>query len=310
MSDLILIDSSNFIFWRYTATKAWWSHSKQGEPEDCHIDNELFVEKYTKHFNDTLTKIKKKFKKFKHSQIIWCCDTPRQDLWRTELDQDYKGTRDNSKCPEIGAFFQFTYSTLINKYQLISCDMAEADDCVGVICHHLHNTNPDLKITIISNDTDFLQLVNSNIQLIKPSKLVEVPLKCESGEEYLQMKVILGDKSDNIPKLFKGCGPKKAKELITDSRAFELEIRNIPERWQQYQYNLSLISFQHIPQKLKDNIIRKFNNLEASRRLKNVCDSDEEPEPQPKVKPIKKIELKTPQKKPTKPKITLKLCNK
>jgi|GEM_PF-1976407 len=262
-SPLILIDGSNFTFWRYNATKAWWSHAKQGEPEDCSVENSLFRNKYTKHFWDTITKIEKKFKT---DNLIWCQDTPRRKLWRMDIDTDYKGTRDDQKCPEIGPIFEYTYGTLLEekKCLAISAENAEADDCVGVICNYVRENQPDREIVIISNDTDFLQLVDNKVQLVKPAKLKPVPLKSESGEKYLKTKILTGDTSDNIPKVFKGCGPKKAEELINDPRAFELQVKSQPDRWARYQHNLNLISFQQIPEEIQKDILTKYEKLITS----------------------------------------------
>jgi len=299
MRPLILIDGSNFTFWRYNATKAWWSHSKQGPVEECRIDHPLFCEKYTKHFQDTVAKI---HKKFKTTDLIWCQDTPRKKLWRMDIDLEYKGTRDDQRCPEIGPVFEYTYGTLLSKNNslTISSESAEADDCVGTICHYIRDTQPTRKVIIISNDTDFLQLVDEHIKLFKPSKLTEVPLKCESGQKYLQLKVILGDKSDNIPKIFAGCGPKKAEELVTDPDAFDRHIRNHPERWQRYQHNLNLICFHQIPTEIKEDIIRKYKTLYDQKASSTKIQLKKTPIRQPKIrlkktprKPTLSLSLKT-----------------
>ena len=47
-------------------------------------------------------------------------------------------------------------------------------------------------------------------------------VKCEvagdkvTPEEFLLVKILLGDVSDNIAKVFKGVGPKKAMKLVHD----------------------------------------------------------------------------------------------
>ena len=32
-------------------------------------------------------------KNYKNSEVIFCMDSPKEDLWRTELKPDYKGDR-------------------------------------------------------------------------------------------------------------------------------------------------------------------------------------------------------------------------
>lgn len=44
-------------------------------------------------------------------------------------------------------------------------------------------------------------------------ELGDVPV---TAKEFLLGKILMGDKSDNIPQVFKKCGPKKALKLVRD----------------------------------------------------------------------------------------------
>jgi len=85
---------------------------------------------------------------------------------------------------------------------LISIDKVEADDTIAYIAHKFSANNK--KVTIVSSDKDFLQLVDDNIEIYSPIKKKTYQKK-EIIEEigvlpknYLIMKALLGDKSDNL----------------------------------------------------------------------------------------------------------------
>lgn len=91
---------------------------------------------------------------------------------------------------------------------LLSIDKVEADDVIGYLAKKL----PE-KVTILSTDKDYLQLVSDRITVFSPiSKKFYTPkaVKEEYGLppcNFLTQKILLGDKSDNVPGV-KGLGLK------------------------------------------------------------------------------------------------------
>lgn len=86
---------------------------------------------------------------------------------------------------------------------VITIDKVEADDVIAYLATHIEEKSG--KAIILSNDKDFLQLVNENItvwnplkkQLYTPTRVVE-----DYGfhpNNFLLYRVVTGDKSDNIP---------------------------------------------------------------------------------------------------------------
>lgn len=97
---------------------------------------------------------------------------------------------------------------------LIAIDKIEADDVIGYLATRL----PE-KVTILSTDQDYLQLVSDKISVYSPVKKViynpERVVK-EYGitpQNFLVGKVILGDKGDNVPGV-KGIGAKTLIKLF------------------------------------------------------------------------------------------------
>ena len=97
---------------------------------------------------------------------------------------------------------------------LIAIDKIEADDVIG----YLATRFPE-KVTILSTDQDYLQLVSNKISVYSPvKKVIYTPEQVvkEYGitpQNFLVGKIILGDKGDNVPGV-KGIGAKTLIKLF------------------------------------------------------------------------------------------------
>ena len=86
----------------------------------------------------------------------------------------------------------------------MAIDQIEADDAMAYIANEIF-TEPDNRVTIVSTDRDFLQLVNERITVWSPvKKIMYTPavMREEFGldsKNYLLYRALTGDKSDNIP---------------------------------------------------------------------------------------------------------------
>jgi len=110
---------------------------------------------------------------------------------------------------------------------IISIDSLEADDIIGYLSSRFASYEETQRVTIMSADKDFLQLVSDKTHVYSPTKkkiytpkdvLEEYGI---SSTNFINYKVLLGDQSDNIPGI-DGIGPKKLiklfPELINDYR--------------------------------------------------------------------------------------------
>jgi len=104
----------------------------------------------------------------------------------------------------------------------------EADDCIGTISDKFEERNPNqeykgFRVYIVSGDKDIFQLVDGNIFVywlkrglseagIINRKVIEVEWNLEP-EDFIDLKALAGDPSDNIPGV-PGIGPKTATELL------------------------------------------------------------------------------------------------
>jgi 5'-3' exonuclease len=95
--------------------------------------------------------------------------------------------------------------------QQISMEKLEADDIIAYLAKEASRTNK--KVTIVSSDKDFLQLINKNIEVYAPVKKKTFTIDNIKEEiqvlpeNYNIVKALLGDNSDGL-KGIKGLGIK------------------------------------------------------------------------------------------------------
>ena len=119
---------------------------------------------------------------------------------------------------------------------LISLDKVEADDIIAHLSRYLVNKY-DSKVTIVSADKDFLQLVDNNITVYSPivKEFYTPRLVMEKfglpAKNFILYKTLMGDNSDKVPGL-KGLGPKKLFKFFPELQEKEMslnDLRNICE---------------------------------------------------------------------------------
>jgi DNA polymerase-1 len=112
----------------------------------------------------------------------------------------------------------------------LAIDNIEADDAIAYIANQMF-TEDDQRVTIVSTDRDFLQLVNNRITVWSPvKKILYTPdtMKEEFGmpsSNYLLYRALTGDKSDNIPGI-NGVGLKTLRSrfpLITENKHVSID---------------------------------------------------------------------------------------
>ena len=277
----ILVDTSYWIFYRYYAILQWWTHAKTEQPlPENHIENEEFLEKFTKTFLESLTLFKKKLKLHKERikgqsntipcpTIIAVRDCPRKDIWRNKLYEHYKGTRTQDNGFNGGPFFKFIYQNNNQKLfeagvnHILQFPNLEADDIIAIVKQDLRTKYPDSKIYIIANDHDYLQLLDDQTEIInfQYKFLKEAKKVFEEPEKNLFYKIVLGDKSDNINPVFKKCGPKTCEKYYVDKEAFNEALLKEAGAREKYELNRKLVSFTEIPHDLITNFKTENNEM-------------------------------------------------
>jgi 5'-3' exonuclease len=255
----IFVDGSYYCFYRYYSLLNWWKNAHPDELIEDPINNTVFVEKFKKTFVESLQQIPKKLKihKLKNKPtIIVGKDCKRENIWRNDLYDKYKATRDNGTESGFmgGPFFKMVYEESLfqnaGANQILYHPRLEADDCIAISVKQITNKYPDCIVYIITSDNDYLQLIKENVHIYNLAfkNLKDSKVFTGNPEKDLKLKIIMGDKSDNIPSVFPKCGIKTAMKCIEDTEYFKKKMEDNPDYYKQYQLNETIVSFDKIPE--------------------------------------------------------------
>lgn len=263
---MLLIDLSYFIFYRYYATYSWYRKSGQ-EAQPPPMQSAVFLSKYDQMFEASVTELRSRFN-IPWSRIIFAKDCCREDIWRREHYAAYKHGRDERLDSFDKEIFKHTITSVIPGMQskhggchVISIAHMEADDLVACVKRHIREETPEQEIVIITNDNDYVQLIDDFTLVVN---LQGCDLKnrvlCDPAE-YLEQKIIMGDKSDNIPSIARKIGEKTSAKLAIDREALESLFVRVPSAKAQYELNKLLISFESIPDDLREQAVKAYKDL-------------------------------------------------
>ena len=269
-NNFVIIDSSYLVFYRFYATILWYKRANKDVDTsgdyNWHTDD-IYLEKYKKMFFSSIQRLIKYFNT-PTSNIIFALDCPRSNIWRMKHLTVYKANRDDTrKSPSISHIFKYTYSTvlpeLIEKYNVKSLriDRAEADDVAAVISKALYEKYTDREILIVTNDCDYLQLLKPRIHIwnLQMKNLAE--RSCGDPKIDLKLKIILGDKSDNIEKCFPKCGQRTALKYIENEKLLEDAFKKYPDSKKIYERNNLIIDFNNIPTDIVNEILNDYEKI-------------------------------------------------
>lgn len=262
MVNYILIDGSYFMFYRYYAIANWYKLSKR-EPEldvENPINNTTFMDKFVSTFQTKMMEIPKRLK-LENNVIIVGKDCHRKDIWRTKIYKDYKATRVYDDTFLGGPVFKSVWENDLfikgGADKVFSHPNLEADDCLALTTKHILELYPDANIYIITSDMDYLQLASKNVHLynLKFKKLTESKSSFNDPKKDLFCKILTGDKSDNIPGVFKKCGIKTASKYWDNKEEWNKKLQDENIR-ATFERNRQIIDFNYIPKDL----IKEFKN--------------------------------------------------
>jgi len=194
----------------------------------------------------TLASVNQMVRKFNIDHVVFCLEGRS---WRKDFYKPYKANRvvDTASVTEAeleeNQMFWETYdqfTTFLREKtnaSVLRCPTAEADDLIARFIH-LH---PNDKHFIISSDSDYVQLINENVQQYNgvTGQLIKLdgyyddrdrPVKdkktgqhklLEDPEYLLFKKCIRGDATDNVFSAYPGVREKGSKNAVGIKEAFE-----------------------------------------------------------------------------------------
>ncbi len=218
---------------------------------------------------------------FDPTRVIVVWDGKGGSANRKNIDPNYKANRATSRITHWGLYDTKAEETeaLIGQLfrtkdyleclplQQIMMEKLEADDIIAYLAQQADKNNK--KITIISSDKDFLQMVNKNIEVYAPVKKktftadnIEDELKV-IPQNYNIVKALLGDNSDGL-KGVKGLGIKtivsQFPKLVTESNM------TLDYVFQVCEDNLE-------GKKIFSKIIHEWDKVETNYKLMNLHES-------------------------------------
>jgi len=251
----IFVDGSYYCFYRFYALMNWWRNAYKDEPLVDPILNTKFVDKFKKTFVENLQQISKKLKldKTVNPILVVGKDCKRENIWRMDLFPQYKANRVYDKGFMGGPFFKMAYEEELFQQggakAILTHPKLEADDCIAISVRYLLTKYPECQIYIITSDKDYLQLNAPNVNLynLAYKNIADNASSTGNPKNDLEIKIIMGDTSDNIPSVFPKCGPKTAIKCIEDPEFFKKKMSNNEEYYKQYELNKKLVNFDNIP---------------------------------------------------------------
>lgn len=270
----LLIDTSYLIFYRYYALIQWWKIAKSDQELGNPNENEEFIEKFDKTFLDCINSIKKKLKIHKENVcVIAARDCPRTEIWRNKLFDNYKEHRVQDDSFMGGPFFKRVYNEDLLKKAgvnfILKYNELEGDDIIAISKKFIENNkNKKDIIYIITNDQDYLQLINETTLIfnLKFKELNSTKKSFKDPKKDLLCKIIIGDKSDNIPPVFQKCGIKTVEKYLNDNELLQndLDKYNVREK---FNFNKKIIDFDEIPHELSSSFLE--SNIEILNKIIN-----------------------------------------
>lgn len=198
--------------------------------------------------------------------IVFATDCQRARVWRNDVLRDattnkplYKAQRNTRKDAGIPVVMRFLYDDLLPRLmprRRLGAPRAEADDVIGVITRLVNARAPARRVFIISDDSDFLQLLDYPMNEIYSQRFRRQRDKYpRSAQDYMRMKILMGDKIDNIDAAFPRCGPKTAEALIGNPKLMAAKIEKYGS--EKLDRNRMLIDFDMIPANVRSTIIER-----------------------------------------------------
>jgi hypothetical protein len=227
---------------------------------------------------NSIRSYKQKFGK-EFGELVIACDN--QTYWRKGHFKYYKAGRKKAR-EDSGLDWKQIFEALNTirtelelffPYKVINVEGAEADDVIAVLAEW-SQTN-DMRnglfeepkpFLVMSGDHDFIQLQKyENVKQFSPiqKKYVKPDI---SPEKYIFEHIIRGDKGDGIPNVLSAddsivTGTRQKSILQTKIDIWYKDPEQMPQDdvfKQNYKRNKDLVSFDNIPQNIKESIINSY----------------------------------------------------
>ncbi len=232
MNKLVLVDGSGYIFRAYYALP--FMKRSDGTPV-----NAVFG------FTNMLLKLLEDIQQENGGKIaVAVVFDAARETFRNKIYKDYKANRKDAPDDLIPQFEIIKRIPNILNLPAIESYGYEADDLIATYCKSALQNN--LKVTIVTSDKDFMQLMKKNVTILDPIKKKELSESDVlekfgvSPEKVIDVQALAGDASDNIPGV-PGIGVKTAALLINEYSSLE-NLLNKAQNIKQEKRRLSILN--------------------------------------------------------------------
>lgn len=225
---LMIIDGNNVLLRSYYATSYGKAEEDLAKDHEGKFINAIYVflqslERYQRQYNIT------------DLAICWDNNNPFLDSFRKKLFPDYKlgrAEKPSSLMQQLETMPEWLEKMNVAQF-MDKKGLYEADDLIGTLIHKWRKHDSGA-IYIVSNDKDLYQLLDTNIYQIVKKGANEILYSLEyfqkeygvTPSQWIDVKAIIGDKSDNIPGV-SGVGEKYVYDLINEFGSIESIYNNL-----------------------------------------------------------------------------------
>ena len=267
---ILAVDTSYAVFHKYFALRRWKilnETAKASTPDAADMSEPELLE-FGDRFRQMLLERMRAFGVAGHN-VVLMLDCPRAEIWRMAIFPEYKGSRKHQNDMP-GNLFSFVRETLVPDLcesmgmTSIACPAAEADDIAAGLVRWAPS---ETQVTILSGDCDLAQLHRDNVRVVDMTgaclltkATAKLGCPCDA-ERYLKIKILQGDKGDNIPSVKFRLGPKTATRLAADDDALAKFLMTDAENERKYELNRTLIDLDRAPAEIRDAILRALGGI-------------------------------------------------
>lgn len=215
---VMLVDGMSLLFRGFYAAPVM--RTSHGIPTNA-------IYQWIKYFHDA-------FQAFRPSHVVCCWDMGAR-TFRSDMYSGYKANRGEPPA-ELVPQFDLVKEVIEESFNVPNVGVAgyEADDVIGTLSRYY--SQREMEVLILTGDHDSLQLINDrvkvaimkrgmgNYKIYCPQALKEE--KGISPTQFIDVKAIMGDTSDNVPGV-KGIGEVGALKLIKEYQHIEGILENL-----------------------------------------------------------------------------------
>lgn len=240
-------------------------HGKLKHPK-TRRQKERFAKEYI--FKETLKNIMYTASHLRVDAIVVCCES--RNVWRKDIFPEYKQNHSDDEdlykedkfaaMDELADFFR-DYTSV----KVLKAFRSEADDIIGVWCQE----SEGVENIIMSTDKDFIQLISYNTKLYNFHHKSREFRESENPELDLFVKVVRGDKNDNIRSAYPRVQKKRLERAYdSDYEMLQLLEERLPDGTKvgdKIDFNMKLIDLYAQPDEIREAIRREIRNTKTAK---------------------------------------------